>query len=610
VKLAKKSKVRTVAKSSKAAGEKRHKLSLDKPDSVGMPDHHPALRKTLLFPILVVLFFSFAVYFNALYCGFVYDDTDQVLNNPWIRDMGNLPTFFSEGVWGFWMDPAKSNYYRPLMYVTYTLVYHIFGARPWGFHLVNILFHCGAAVLVFLLSRRLLMAYRPSGFSDAFAPPLVAAVLFASHPIHTEAVTWIAGLPDVAFTFFYLLSFYLYIRTETGVSGSYLFSVMCFAVAAFFKEPALTLPIVLLAYDYVFREVRTRFLDYLKRYLPYLIIGAGYLALRIHALGNFAPNKMHVSLSAYQNVINVFPLFAKYLAKLVAPLNLNTFHVLHPISSLFEFKVLISLVATAVFLILIAIALKKNRVVFLSLLFVAAPLLPVLYIPVLAENCFAERYLYLPSVGYVILLAAVLPWIEEKLPNMVRSATVILIVLSGLYAVGTVNRNNIWRNNLILWEDTVNKSPDSQYAHTALGNEYAFRGKLDMALAEYQTALRLKPDYADALVNLGILYRWRGQLDMAIAEYQAALRLKPNYADVHYDLANAYAAKGQWDMAIAEYQTALRLKPNYANAHFNLGVAYLRKGAVDMAKGELEAGLKINPDNQQALRILNSIASK
>ncbi len=610
--MSKRSQVKTVTKPSKASREKRprHKPSTDKLNSVGEPDHRPALEPTLLFPILIILFFSFAVYFNALYCDFVYDDIDQVLNNPWIRDIRNIPTFFSKGVWGFWMDPAKSNYYRPLMYVTYTFVYHLFGAKAWGFHLVNILFHCGVTVLVFLLSRKLLMDHRPSRFPADIVFPSIAAILFASHPIHTEAVTWIAGLPDVAFTFFYLLSFYLYARSKAGLSGSYLFSVACFTVAAFFKEPALTLPIVLFAYDYVFREARTHFLDYARRYVPYLVIGVGYLALRIHALGKFAPNKMHVSLSAYQYVINVFPLFAKYLEKLIAPLNLNTFHVLHPISSLFELKGAFSFMATAAFLILTAIAFKKNKVVFLSLLFVAVPLLPVLYIPVLAENSFTERYLYLPSVGYVILLSTVLLWVKERLPRMVRSVTVILIVVLGLYTVGTVNRNNMWKNNFLLWADTVKKSPDSPFAHTALGNEYAFKGRLDMALAEYQTALRLRPDYADAHVNLGILYRWRGQLDMAITEYETALRLKPDYADAHYDLANAYAAKGQLDMAIAEYQTALRLKPNYANAHFNLGVAYLRKNAVDMAKGEFEEGLKISPDNQKALRLLNSIASK
>lgn len=597
---------------SKASKKKHpcHEPSTDKAHSVRESDHHPALQATLLFPILIILFFSFAVYFNALYCDFVYDDIDQVVNNLSIKDIRNIPTFFSKGVWGFWMDPAKSNYYRPLMYVTYTFVYHLFGAKAWGFHLVNILFHCGVTVLVFLLSRKLLMDHRPSRSPADFIFPSVAAILFASHPIHTEAVTWIAGLPDVAFTFFYLLSFYLYTWSKTGVSGTYLFSVACFAVAAFFKEPALTLPIVLFAYDYVFREARTHFFDYAKRYVPYLMIGVGYLALRIHALEKFAPHREHLSLSAYQYVINVFPLFVQYLEKLIAPINLNTFHVLHPISSLFELKGALSFMATVAFLILIPIALKKKRVVFLGLLFVTVPLLPVLYIPVLGENSFAERYLYLPSVGYVILLTAVLSWVKEKLPHMVRSATVILIVLIGLYIVGTVNRNNIWKNNFVLWADTVRKSPDSPFAHTALGNEYASKGRLDMAITEYQTALRLRPDYPDAHVNLGIVYRWRGQLDMAITEYQTALRLRPKYADVHYNLGNAYASKGQLDMAITEYQTALRLNPNYANAHFNLGVAYLRKGAVDMARGEFETGLKISPDNLKARQILNSIVSK
>ena len=595
-------------------------------------------------PILILLLISFAVYFNALFGDFVYDDNTQILDNPWIRDMRNIPTILSSSVWSFHPDLIISNYYRPLMHIVYMLNYHLFGLNPWGFHLVNILFHCGVSVLVLLVIRELLPDEGVSKSSPYLSPPFIAAMLFAVHPIHTEAVTWIAGLPDVAFSFFYLLSFYLYIRSRSLLSGGYLLSIVCFAFAAFFKEPALTLPVILFAHDYVLREERPRFPDYVKRYIPYLVIGVGYLALRILVLGAFAPQRRYGTLSVYEYAINVFPLFVQYLEKLLVPLNLNAYYVFHPIASLFELKGALSLMATVAFVVLLPIAFKKNRVAFLCLLLVTVPLLPALYIPVMGDNTFTDRYLYLPSVGYVLLLAIFLSWAKVKLPSATRAVTIVCIIVFGLYAAGTINRNSVWKNNINLWSDTVKKSPDSAMAHSELGLVYASQGQWDRAIAEYQTALWLKPDYVKAYNNLGIAYasqgEWdkaiteyqialllkpdyakahnnlgfaytsKGLFDMAIEHYQIALRLKPDYAEIHHNLGIAYTSKGLFDMAIEHYQIALRLKPDYADAHFNLGLIYLNNGSIDKARTEFEFGLRIKPEDYRARQVLNSIASK
>jgi len=125
--------------------------------------------------------------------------------------------------------------------------------------------------------------------------------------------------------------------------------VICFAFAVFFKEPALTLPVILLAFDYTFGEVKNRPLHYVKPYIPYVIIGAIYLAVRVYALGGVAPLKRYATLSVYQYAINIFPLFIQYLEKLLVPLNLNAFYVFHPIASILERKGVFSLVDTLVF---------------------------------------------------------------------------------------------------------------------------------------------------------------------------------------------------------------------------------------------------------------------
>ncbi len=519
-------------------------------------------------PIIILLFVSFSVYFNALSGGFVYDDQGQVVENPWIRDIGNISKIFSGNVWGF--EVIRSNYYRPLMNIIYLVNYHLFGLKPWGFHLVNIIFHSGVSVLLFLVTGRLLadsiVPTRPPYFSPAF----IAAMLFAADPIHTEAVTWISGLPDVSFAFFYLLSFYLYVKSEGRFSGNYLFSIISFALAALAKEPALTLPIILLGYDYVFREERRTFLNYAKKYIPYLVVGGIYLALRIHALGAFAPQK-RLSLNLYESVINAFPFFIRYLQKLIFPLNLTAVYVFRPVGSIIDLRVLLSIIGAVVFVAIAYMALKKNKAAFLGVLLIVVPLMPVLYIPVIgAEYAFAERYLYLPSAGYAILLALFFLFAREKLPRANALITGVFITIAVLYAVGTVNRNRTWKNDFTLWSDTVRKSPDSATAHNNLGAAYASEGMSDMAAAEYQAALRLDPNYAKAHFNLGAVYAFEGMPDMAIAEYEAAVRLKPDYAKAHFYLGSAYASQGQWDRAIAEYQTALRLKPDFHEARRHL----------------------------------------
>ena len=565
----------------------------------------------IFIPILIILLVSFAVYFNALSGDFVYDDKDQVINNPWIRDIVNMPTIFSKSVLSFQSVHSTSNYYRPLMHIIFMLNYYIFGLKPWGFHLVNVIFHCGVSVLVFLIIGRFLTEHRVTKTLVYLSPSFIAAILFATHPIHTEAVTWIAGLPDVAFTFFYLISFYLYMLFRDGAKRCYPLSILSFSMAILFKEPALTLPIILIVYDYLMKKMDDTLPSGIKRYIPYVVVSGIYLLVRHNALGNFAPMKSYTELSTYQLIINIFPLFREYLTSLLWPFNLNFWPTFHPIYSIVEVKGIISLVVTGIFLIAVVAAYRKNRLLFFGLLLLVIPLLPTFYIKGISGKPFAERYLYLPSVGFVLLLAIVLSWAMEKLPHAIVTITIgFFMAIAGVYAVGTISRNNIWQDNFIFWSDTVKKSPDLAEAHNNLGAEYAFKGQLDRAIPEYQTALQLAPDYADAHNNLGAAYASQGQQDRAIAEYQTALRLNSDSAETHYNLGAAYASQGQLDRAIAEYQTALRLKPDYAEVYGNLGAAYASQGQLDRAIAEYQTALQLVPDLTRARQRLNDILSR
>ncbi len=611
-------------KSSKTSGTLQQKKEPQKSSS----------RTRLLLIIFIILFSSVAVYFNSLSNDFVYDDKFQVLENRWIKDIKYIPDIFFKNVWGFRAESAITNYYRPLMHIIYMFNYYVFGLRPWGFHLVNILFHAGVSVLVFIVTLRLLDESQPSASNANVIPSFVAALLFATHPIHTEAVTWIAGLPDLSFTFFYLLSFYLYIRSGRGFKSSYFLSVASFFLAAFCKEPALTLPVILIAYDYSFKRSRDRLSIQVKRYIPYLIVAGVYFILRFHALTGLAPLKRHTELSIYQDIINIFPLFSQYLQKLVLPTNLNAFYVFHPIFSIAEAKGILTFVIVTAFFVFVLVTFRRNRAVFFSLLLIIIPLLPVLYIPALGENSFTERYLYLPSFGFISLFALLLIWAKVNRPTVAVSLIVVSTIVIGLYSLGTVRRNTIWKDDYILYSDMVIKSPDGAIPHHNLGLSFFDKGKIDEAIEEYQIALRIEPAYEKAHTNLGKAFFDKGRIDEAIEQFQTAsaldadssephgnlgaafvrkgwidkaieqcqiaLKLKPDYVDAHNSLGAAFYNKGWIDKAIEQYQIVLRLNPDYANTHSNLGVIFFNKGQMDKAIEHYQTALKINPDYADA----------
>lgn len=547
--------------------------------------------------IIIILLTSFGVYFNALFNEFVYDDIQQVLENRWIRDIKYIPDIFSKDVWGFEQEEGGWNYYRPLMHIIYMGIYHIFGLRPWGYHLINILFHTGVSTLVFLISSDLFKKIKFAGSTYTF-PSFIAALLFATHPIHTEVVTWVAGIPELSFTFFSLSSFFLYIRSDgkSLVKGEYVLSLIFFFLAVLSKETALILLPLLFIYDFI--KERRFPTGQIKFYIPYFLICLFYFNLRFHVLGGLAPYKRHGELSTVEYMINVLPLFIKYLEKLLFPVNLNAFYVFHPIGSIFQSKGIIFLMPTIFFIGGSLILLKKNKFAFFSISLIVIPLLPALYIPGLGENTFAERYLYFPSFGFVLLTALIIDRLRcEKRINWF--VIPVLLVILGLYSYGTVMRNIIWRNEYILLLDTVKKSPDGAIPHNNLGIVYNERGEIDKAIEHFQAALKLKPNYAGAHNNLGLAYGKKGMVDKAIEHFQIALKLKPQ-AGTYVNLGIAYSNRGWADEAIKQFQAAIKLKSDYSDAHLNLGIAYGEKGLIDQAIDHLETAVSLNPNDPYA----------
>ncbi len=556
-------------------------------------------KKASLVPLAILVVLSALVYCNSLSNDFVFDDVYQVVKNPWIKDPHYIPQILSSNVWGF-LGLKGLNYYRPLVFITYLATYLLFGLAPWAFHGVNVLFHAGITALVFLIASRLFESSQQRDMPSYPVLPFLVALLFATHPIHTEAVTWVAGLADLSFAFFSLLSWYFVMRADSSAAPSKVLrslSLASFALALLCKETALTLPVILFSYDFLLRREKASLRYFVKRYLPYLGVMGGYFLVRFYALGGFAPHRLHSELTTYQYVINIAPLFSQYLEKLVLPVDLKAFYVFHPVMSFLESNSMKSLAVLAIVVAFGWAAWRKSRLALFSLLLIVIPLLPVLYVPVVGVNTFAERYLYLPSLGYVMFLAALLSWAGLWQAKTWKTISAITVIAAGLYSGGTILRNYDWKDDSTIRADTFKKSPDIASHHKALGALVFAKGLTDEAITDFQLAVAFDPSDAELHNSLGVALEKKGWLEDAITQYRTAADLRPSYADALNNLGNAFMAKGRTDPAIDAYERALAAAPSFADAHNNLGIAYAKKGAIPNAIAEFEAALRLNPTN-------------
>ncbi|MFQ5454884.1 MAG: tetratricopeptide repeat protein [Nitrospirota bacterium] len=559
----------------------------------------PIKNTSCLFIILIILITG-AIYFNALFNGFVYDDNYLIATNKYINDIRSIYIAFTDSTWAF-ISPENragkivvSNYYRPIQTTTLILTYQIFGLREWGYHLVSIILHILITILVFFISKELL------GEKCKNIYPLFSALIFAVHPIHTESVTWIAAVTDLDFTLFYLSGFYIYIKKGWSKSG--MISVpLLFFLGLLSKEMAVTFPIILMLYDYSFKKDPLFSPSVFKRYLPLAGVVAVYFIMRINAIGGFAPQSRHIFMSNYDMIINIFPLIIQYLNKLLFPIQLNAFYPFEPIASITDNRAVISIIILIIIFTFLISMIKKERLLFLSVSWIFITLMPVLYIKGVGENVFTERYLYIPSVGFCILIGYLAYKIDESFREkkiyIMRIIFLNFFLVLILYSYQTIVRNRDWKDNITIFSKTVKTSPDSSIAHYNKATALHRGGQLDEAIAEYKIVLGMDPNLMDAHYSLGVAYQEKGEIDKAMREYEESLRIDPHFIKSLNNLGLIYKEKGLFEKGIEKFKKALEIIPDSSRVRINLGHTYYKKGLFDKAINEYLLILKNEPYN-------------
>lgn len=581
-----------------------------------MPLKALPLNKISLYSLLVILCLGSVVYAQSLHGPFVYDDNLYIKGNAVVRDWHNWAA-----IWTY--CPC-----RFLTFLSFAINYHLGRFDVVGYHVVNLAIHLGSAVLVWWLV--MLTFSTPAMSRDtirtkADSVALLAALIFVTHPVQTEAVSDIWQRAASLAAFFYLISLCCYAQSRllgekrAWLAGFWFTASLVFAICAMFtKENTITLPVMIILYEYCFLR-ETQSLEW-RRTLPFLLLVIPATMMltgsdRFQEIRGVMDGPAGVSPAQY--LITEFRVIVTYLRLTILPLNQNLDYD-YPLSKgLFEggtlwgFVLIISLLAVAIRVY------PKHKPVSFGIFWFFLTLVPESSLLPL-EDVISEHRLYLPLVGYSIFLVTALFYLLGRLKWRVWvMAAVVIVAVNSMLAS---QRNLLWSNDLALWNDTIRKSPHKPGVYINRGFAYSLHGLDGRAKQDYDKAMSLHPDTAAGDNGRGLFYLAAGQTHEALTSFNRALERDPGYKGAYRSRGKLYMATGDFDhalldfakagdlapdkvkvaaaieysadrqlakrdfeRAIREYSKVIGLDPNYVEAYVNRGIAYVSENKYDQA---------------------------
>lgn len=519
--------------------------------------------------LLLLLGLVFLCYVNALGNNFVSDDRGLVLNMP---------------IWD--ASTILSNPYPLIRQFLYLAVYKIGGLNPALFRLSNVIFHAGVVILIYTIL----------GIMQKPKIGILAASLFAVHPILVESVTWISAGVHIQYSFFFLLSLLFYILPKKNIP-KYIASLIFYVFALLSSEKAVVLALAFPLFEFCFGSLMRSW----KRIIPYFILSGFWvlLYLRLFTLrAGFFEGQQSIDPAIVNPLFQVPIAISSYLQLFFWPNELTLYHT-ELSFTLFEY--IVRTIFLIVFFGAIVYFFKRNRFIFFWFTFFLVTLLPTIN-PFVHAWIVAERYVYLGTVGIVVSVAMIFAKLGKNV-KFKRGMYIVfsLIILS--LTIRTIARNIDWTDEDHLWLSAARTSPSSSQNHNNLGDYYGRHGDLENSVREFKRAITLKPNYADAYHNLGNAYRDMGKLDEALKSYEKALLIEPRLWQSYQNIAAIYYSQKNVDKAIEYLQKGITVNPKDPNLYVVLAVVYYKLGEKDQASETLTTALKIDPNNNFAKEV-------
>ena len=525
-----------------------------------MVDHWTTIGTDRRMALVLILVCGAVAFHNTFENSFHYDDEHSILENPHIRSLANIPSFFVDP--GAFSGLVEARMYRPVLLTTYAVNYAAGDYGPFGYHLLNLLLHLVNSVLVWHLAN--LLGRRQGG--------LMAALVFLLHPVMSEPVNYISSRSSLLATLFFLVALLLLIRSTRPLPNwRGLWIAIAYAIALGSKSIAISWLPVAAAYLLLWsRRDRWRY------WLLPAIIGCVYVILTrgIVAAAVMTPVRSHPVQWATQIKAGIY-----YLWTVIMPTRLSV----EPQFHLGELNYVVIL-AMLLLISLVTLAFRgcrNHRLAAFGVAWFVLSLMPSSLVPL--HILVNEHRLYLPMVGAALIIAGLGGGFRRR------------PVVGGL----VVQRNRVWVNEETLWADAVAKGPEMARPHANLGKTYLEQGRHEEAVRISYRAIEIDPGMERAYYNLGTAHLHQGKPELAIPHYQRALELRPDLFEARNNIGNAFQELGRLREAVHAYEQAIELLPR-AQVFHNMGGALLRLGDLDAAMLQFRRALELDSSMRES----------
>ncbi len=560
-------------------------------------------------PYLILTLGIGVLYGNTLSHSFHYDDFPSILEKPWIRGLDKIPTFIT-------------NYsIRPVVIFTYNLNYTLSEFEVWSYHLFNISIHLAVVLLIYLFTKLMidfLHRAQPSFPWTWKNVPFIASIIFAIHPLNTQAVTYISGRSSLMATLFFLATCILFFKGFQNRPQSkkycslnpsklkstlyFISAMICLILGGLSKIIVITLPAILFLCHFYFYSGKT-FRNWITTaYVPILLIAmpmATFIAYRLFSKGGILPTgPTEFSASTYF-LTQTFVIPFEYFWKMLFPIN-QSIEVHYPIIS--DWSLLTSYIglATLGIIVLIIFWLSSfSRLAGFGLAWMLITILPTSsFVPLL--DVAVEHRTYLPLAGFSIFFATTIDGLIQLFKN---SASKLKLAYGCCGIIGIcmaallVHRNAVWKDDVSLWTDAKSKAPNLVRVYNNLGEAYDKQNQYPEAIKEFQTALQMDPNYVFALNNLGNIYGKMKHYNKAIPYFQKVISIKERYAPAHYNLARAFQSTNQNDKALIHYRKAIDIIPHFEQAIYNYALLGIQMKKPEIGIEYFYKFIELQPNN-------------
>lgn len=536
-------------------------------------------KKSIL-PILLLAITIFIVFSPALHNQFTnWDDGFYVTSNTDVQKF-NIKGMFTKLV---------TDVYVPLTLLSFAIEYHFVKLNAFVYILNNILLHIAVTLMIFIFARKL-------GLKERAA--FLAALLFGIHPMHVESVAWITERKDVLYASFYMLAVLTYWRyLENQKLGTYVWTVIWGVLSMLAKPMALSLPFVLLVCDWAYGRKFNRSV-LLEKWIHFLYMG-------LLALPTFMAHNARAPMKDFmEGAILWMWSFTFYLKKFFFPFPLlPIYNVPQPIAfGLLEYDIAIIVLIVFIYLM---IRNRQNKWVRFAFLFYFASIFFILRMKVeIHVSSVADRFMYLPSVGFCFLVGYFLDeklnYFKDKVRWKYAAIVGAVILLYCVAAVRTQIQTRIWKDNESLWSLVIKTAPNST-AYNNRGQMYLDRKDYDLAIKDFDAAVSLLRSHYQAYYNKGLAYQELGKYDEALKNYEKAIKYRPNYPPAYHNKSFVYLKLKQYDKAIEAATKGLELKPDVVGMYANRAKAYAYLGKFDEAIRDAQKAKELGHKNSEKL---------